>query len=133
MIVNPLLTAIVGHLVGDFLVQYDSMAQNKSKNTWVCLAHVVSYTVTVHIFLALAGHWPLATSPLFAVLIAGPHFLVDRFALACLFMRYSGHENFATGPLTPWSIIVTDQVIHTVCLFLLVVFWELPGNTGGIL
>ena len=132
MFVSPLVTAFVGHLVGDFLVQYARLAQHKAKNTWVCLAHVVSYTVTVHIFLALAGHWPLATSPVFAALVAVPHFLVDRFSLARQFMRYSGHESFATGPLAPWSIVVTDQVLHAVCLFFLVAFWELPVTVGGL-
>jgi hypothetical protein len=39
--------AIIGHLVGDFLLQNDWMAANKKKNSWVCLLHCLIWTAWV--------------------------------------------------------------------------------------
>lgn len=122
MQVSPFVSAFVGHLVGDFLVQNDFMAAGKTKNTWICLIHVVSYTITVGLTVAMAGHIALATNPLFLLAIFLPHFAIDRFRLARQFMRV-GQEQFATGSLSPWSIIVVDQCWHILCLFITILLF----------
>ncbi len=58
------------HLLGDFVLQSDWMAMNKSKRSWPCLVHVLIYTSC---FLLLTFSWK-------ALLVIGvTHFLIDRF------------------------------------------------------
>lgn len=140
---------LLGHLVGDFVLQTDWLAANKSNPIWglphhiascesevsggmvqcqiendegiraewvghaACTIHCLLYTLAVALFafwwmpwwgyiICFAAHWP-----------------VDRFRLARIFMKWTWHESFATGPLSPWSIIITDNVIHLIVLFVL--------------
>ena len=63
---------LLAHLVGDYLLQSDWMAMNKSKRTIPCLDHVIVYT---SVFLTL-------TTNLYALaIIGGVHFLLDRFPI----------------------------------------------------
>ena len=58
------------HLFGDFALQSDWMALNKSKRSIPCLVHVLIYTAC---FLLLTTSWK-------ALLVIGvTHFLIDRF------------------------------------------------------
>lgn len=58
------------HLAGDFVLQNDYMALNKSKRSFPCLVHVIIYT---SVFLFLTTSWK-------ALLVIGiTHFLIDRF------------------------------------------------------
>lgn len=58
------------HIFGDYILQSDYLAINKSKNSWVCLVHVLIYTAC---FLLLTTSWK-------ALLVIGiTHFLLDRF------------------------------------------------------
>lgn len=48
------------------------------------------------------------------------HWPIDRFRLAGRWMRnVSGQKAFATGLLSPWSIIVVDNVAHVATLFVI--------------
>ena len=114
---ESLLLALIGHLVGDFLLQNDIQALNKTKSTSWCLIHVLIYTITV----AMIVQWPEHTWG-FCFAVAIPHFVIDRWRLARKYMWLVGQEQFATGPLSPWSIIVVDQVMHVVCLWAAVRF-----------
>lgn len=58
------------HILGDFILQSDWMALNKSKRTIPCLVHVIIYTSC---FLLLTTSWK-------ALAVIGiTHFLIDRF------------------------------------------------------
>lgn len=58
------------HILGDFVLQSDWMALNKSKRSIPCLVHVLIYTAC---FLLLTTSWK-------ALLVIGvTHFLIDRF------------------------------------------------------
>jgi hypothetical protein len=95
----------LAHLVGDFLIQTDWMATRKRQSSGVCAIHALTYLLP---FLALGYGW------LILLLVGCEHFLQDRFGLARWFMRYTNHEIFATGALSPWSVVVVDQVLHLV-------------------
>lgn len=57
------------HLIGDFVLQTDGMALNKSKKSWNCLVHVLIYTAC---FTLLTLSWK-------ALLFIGvTHFILDR-------------------------------------------------------
>ena len=64
---------IVAHLVGDYLLQSDWMANEKTKKSLAALAHAVSYTVP---FLCLTLKWQAL------VFVCVTHFVIDRWRLA---------------------------------------------------
>src|SRR5258705_13840346 len=81
--------ALLGHLVGDYLLQTKQMALTKSAPGWpgalTCTLHVAIYTVAVTAFLATATLW--AALPLVMLFIAVPHWLIDRYSLASHWLR----------------------------------------------
>lgn len=130
---------LLGHLVGDYIVQNDWMAKNKSnprpsdlwmcpleadRQTWMkgqidykighcaCLVHCFCYTLAVWAF----SFWWMPWWGLLACFAI--HFPIDRWRLAAMWMRkVSMQKAFADGPLSPWSIIVVDNTFHLLTLF----------------
>jgi len=68
---------IIGHLIGDYLLQNKWMAMNKSGNTWKCLVHCLLYTCAVTV-----TTWPSLHCWQWPLLIFASHFPVDRWSLA---------------------------------------------------
>ena len=64
---------IVCHLIGDYVLQSDWMAQTKTSRSPAAVAHALTYTLP---FLVITR------SPLALAIIAGSHFVIDRFRLA---------------------------------------------------
>jgi hypothetical protein len=106
------------HMIGDYLLQSDWMATQKTTNSKAALAHAVVYSLP---FLSFKPR-PVAYAG-----IIGTHFLIDRFRLA----RYAvWAKNYIAPPgqdhtLTPtgmpeatpnwlstWLLIITDNIIH---------------------
>lgn len=76
-----------------------------------CAVHCLLYTVAV----AACSFWWMPWWGYAVCLLA--HFAIDRFRLAGRWMRnVSGQEAFASGPLSPWSIIVVDNTFHLLTL-----------------
>ena len=106
-------TQLVAHLVGDYLLQSDWMASEKTKRSLPALCHVATYGIP---FLLLSP------SLLAMLVILSTHFCIDRFRLA----RYVGwikngpwHPLTATGYgedrpvwLAVWLLIITDNIMH---------------------
>lgn len=148
---------LIGHLVGDYILQNDWQAANKttphpgprpggypvlgrlrfgflvdpvadpawqeSRRKWwighlACTVHCLLYTLSVFLLT-----WPVHLFPWWVYAGVGLiHWPVDRFRLAGRWMRQlSGQYAFATGPLSPWSIIVVDNTFHLVTAYLLAV------------
>lgn len=101
----------IAHLIGDYLIQNDWMALNKKNHDWICAVHVLAYMIPF-LFCGL-NEWQLG-------LIACQHFFQDRGGFIVWLMKVKGSEKFATGPCSPWSIIVTDNVVHVVWIALVV-------------
>ena len=40
-------SALVGHLIGDYLLQNDPMAAGKKQNPWICTVHCLVWTLCV--------------------------------------------------------------------------------------
>lgn len=145
---------IVGHLVGDYVLQNDWMAANKTnpspgrepgyvrgaegggyifirgdanewlswserRNKWMlgnlaCTLHCLLYTLAVW----ACSFWWMPWWGLVVCFLA--HWPVDRFRLARSWMiNVAGQSSFATGPLSPWSVIVVDNTFHLLTLFLI--------------
>lgn len=94
---------VFAHLIGDYIFQTDWMALGKKSKSWICAVHVLTYMLPF-LFCGLAW-WQLA-------LIAGQHFIQDRTGFIVWFMKVKGSAQFAAGPCSPWSIIVTDNIVH---------------------
>jgi hypothetical protein len=102
--------AIVGHLIGDFILQNDWQAQGKKKSSWICAFHCLLWTLSVILVAGWWRHWWV-----WPVLFI-THFIQDRGPLVRKWMHLAGQDSFAGPPLGPWSIIVVDNVLHIVVL-----------------
>jgi uncharacterized protein DUF3307 len=87
------------HLWGDYVLQSDWMAQNKTKNWFPALIHAMVYTLC---FAILIGHSRTIWS---GVVICFSHFLIDRFRLA----RYVVWAKNWLGPYYEKVIVRTDR------------------------
>lgn len=63
---------ILAHIFGDYILQSDWMAMNKSKRSIPCLVHVLIYT---SVFLIFTTSWKAL------LVIGGVHFILDRFPI----------------------------------------------------
>ena len=112
-----MISALVGHLAGDYLLQNDWMALNKKRSSWVCFVHCFIWSLAVCLF----AWWPIWCFPILLV----THFIQDRTNVILWYMQTVGQDKFATGPCSPWSIIVVDNVWHIVviwCVWQLILF-----------
>jgi hypothetical protein len=117
---------LFAHAVGDYFLQGDWMANEKTKRNVAALAHVTTYVLP---FLLLSP------SSLALAVIAGTHFIIDRWRLARyvvlaknLFLRPNSAEtegepldwwDTATGSpksrpafLSVWLLIIVDNLMH---------------------
>src|SRR6185369_420407 len=92
---------LLAHLIGDFLIQSDWMAQNKTKRSWPCLVHALLYSLCF-VPLLWHPHYPFNAGRMHGFdlmawwVIFYSHFLIDRFRLA----RYVVWAKNWLGPKT---------------------------------
>lgn len=104
---------LVAHAVGDYLLQSQWMADQKTKRSIAALAHVLCYLLP---FLLLTR------APLALLAMGGSHFLIDRFRLAryvCWLKNGPWHPLTATGYpdtvppwMAVWLLIIADNTLH---------------------
>lgn len=106
---------ILGHLVGDYLLQPQTMAINKGKSTklgWAyCFFHCLIYTTSILIFV---GEF----SFLLFFLIFLTHFPIDKFSLAQYLFK--GLDFSKPGHLFLYA--VKDNTIHLVLMYLVLLY-----------
>ncbi|MBN1135739.1 MAG: DUF3307 domain-containing protein [Anaerolineae bacterium] len=121
---------LLGHLIGDFLFQTDSMAKNKAQNWRWLLGHVSLYMVTITVILVAYGlshllpWWLLPAAWFF---IFGTHLILDQRSFTARWMRLIG-----TSPQHPWLPIVADQIFHLITLAIVAQALVLAGGGTGI-
>ena len=107
---------LLAHLVGDYVLQSEWMAVNKSKRSFPALVHVLFYTIPFCL---------LTTDAKQLFLIAGTHFLIDLFSLAKHVCALRNHlcpikgwptVNGTERPawLDFWLTVIVDNTIHLV-------------------
>jgi hypothetical protein len=126
--------AMLGHFVGDYLFQNEWMATRKWKPGMTghvaCTVHVLLYTLAIALFTG----W----HPLFLLVVAVPHWIIDRWSLAKYLLRWkNGYDikdtwEMKSGDLIEnavlernvWKVafaapvyIFNDNTIHWVCLW----------------
>lgn len=115
---------LVAHAVGDYILQSDWMATEKTKKSVAALAHVVAYGLPFFL---------LRPSPMAYAVIVGTHFVIDRWRLARFVVFFkNAMGNFGPNRLlsdyqtptgypveTPawlavWLFIIADNVMHVI-------------------
>ncbi len=121
---------LVGHLVGDFVLQSDKMASCKPQESCWLLRHVAVYMIAMTVILVAytATHpLPPALAVLAWLFILTTHILLDRRYIVRWWMSLIGQSS-----RQPWLQIVVDQVFHLITLAIVaqVLDWAV-GQGGG--
>ena len=112
---------LVAHLVGDYILQSDWMVREKGRNSLACAVHCVFYTLP---FLLLT------TNPTTLAVIAGSHFVIDRWRVARYLIwlknapwpgalpwrecRKTGYPPETPVWLSSWLFIIVDNTLHVI-------------------
>jgi hypothetical protein len=105
---------LVGHLVGDFLLQSDNMAQNKGHRRRWMITHVGLYMAVITIVLVVYGlvhPLPLGWAAAAWLFLMITHVILDLRSFTARWMRLVGMT-----PDHTWLSIVIDQVFHVLTL-----------------
>jgi len=88
---NVFAAVIMGHLVGDYLLQPKAMALRKSEKSWtgfaICLIHCIIYTWILALFL-----WTTNSYVILSIFVI--HFGIDRWSLASVWLKFIHGRNF---------------------------------------
>lgn len=114
-------TAVLCHLIGDYVLQTHWMANEKTKRWWPAVVHALTYGIPFAFVVPSIWAW---------LVIVGTHAVIDRYRLARHIVwlknqlapkayRYPWRDGRATGYapdlppwLATWLMIITDNVIH---------------------
>ena len=125
--VVTLLALLVGHQVGDHVLQSDDQAARKSQPGapgWTAMAgHLLAYHLAVGAILALVAavlHVPLTVTGVAAGLAfsAVTHAVLDRRHLVRAVLRATGSPGFAEQTTPVCGMYVADQALHWLCLLI---------------
>lgn len=110
---------IMAHLVGDYILQSDWMVKEKGSSNLAALVHVVFYTLPF----VLITQEPIALG-----IIAGTHFVIDRWRLARVLIwaknrpwpgslpwaecRATGYPPNLPVWMSTWLMILVDNILH---------------------
>jgi hypothetical protein len=104
------LEQLLCHLVGDYLLQNDWMASNKTKDMSVAAIHGATYFLPF--FLITNSFWAL-------IVILITHIIIDHYSLAREFNKlkndcwtFNGFPLDRPIWLTTWVIIIMDNTMH---------------------
>lgn len=134
---------LVAHAIGDYLVQSNWMANEKTKRSVAAFVHVVTYAACFWLYAKLPG---VTFSPSWQALtwIAGTHFLIDRWRLARYIIwlknmiapwrlvnstyflytnwntpwsacKATGYPNNVPPFMAVWLMIIADNILHALC------------------
>ena len=99
---------LLGHLVGDFLLQNDWMAQGKKKHPLPAVVHCLLYTAAIWLFTG----WGLA----WLAVVFVTHLYIDTTNVVPVFMGWIGQTQFRDR-MGPWSVIIVDNTYHLLILY----------------
>jgi len=115
---------LILHLWGDYIIQNNWMATNKTKYTlegWIaCLVHCITYTLP---FLLLTSSWKAL------LIIFITHFFIDKFRLAIYLTKLKNWSFTPTGfpietpaYITFWLVIIIDNILHITINYLTLLY-----------
>lgn len=121
MTAEYLLWLLLAHVAGDYLLQSDWMAVEKTKRWWPAVVHAVSYGIPFVFLAPSVWAW---------LVIVGTHAVIDRYRLARHVVwaknqlapagyrslwsecRSNGYPPDRPVWLTTWLLIISDNAIH---------------------
>jgi hypothetical protein len=104
----------VAHLIGDWILQNDWQAKNKSKSWWALISHVLIYHVLIlGVLLYFVGSQPSVY--IAVVLLAFSHLILDRQTTIIWLMQRFHNSGDGTTP-ERWLMVAFDQALHIVLL-----------------
>jgi len=98
---------LIAHLIGDYILQNDWMAENKKKSNKACFIHCLLYIIPFCFFL---NWWQI-------ILIFIQHYIQDRTNFVKWFMDFKGSKDFRLK--YDWSSILVDNIIHLLFIYLI--------------
>jgi hypothetical protein len=113
------MTYLLGHLVGDYLLQNDWMALNKKtyagKGWLACTVHCLLYSLSVCLF---TGWWDWRF-----LLVFVTHFALDKTMIVVWYMNLTGSFrriiSDKNNPSAIWAYAIVDNTFHLVTLYLI--------------
>ena len=115
------LVLLSSHLVGDWVIQSDWQATNKTRSWAALAAHVGRYHFVMGLLLlvpVVRDGWPAGKALAVLAVSAATHALIDRRWPVRALMRVAGSPGFAT---IEWGVIAVDQALHLSILAILAV------------
>lgn len=126
------IVALLGHLIGDYLLQSTWMAITKSqlgwKGVWACTIHVTLYTAAVCVMLQ-------TPDPLVWLAVFVPHWIIDHWSLGEEWSKLIGGRTkektmaVTPGPAREFGFafyapvyIAVDNTWHLLCLWATIKF-----------
>jgi len=107
---------IIAHLVGDYILQSDWMANEKTKRHLAAAIHAATYTLP---FLLIT------LDPAALAVICGTHFIIDRWRLARFVVwaknwpwlpwaecSATGYHESRPAWMSVWLLIIADNTLH---------------------
>ncbi|SEW03890.1 DUF3307 domain-containing protein [[Clostridium] fimetarium] len=108
---------IFGHILGDFYIQTDKIADKKKKSAWYMLLHCFFYMIVMYIvLLVLTGDF--IQSLMIAVIIGLSHICVDIIKV----------KVDLKTPKYEYVVFLLDQAIHIVFLILICFLFKIQFN-----
>jgi hypothetical protein len=104
---TPLLVMLTLHFIGDFLLQSDWMALNKSKNWDALSQHVLVYALTIGVGFGWYTSLDFTTAVDMTCLVFTMHILTDAITSRITARLYAAKQNH-------WFFVVIgfDQLLH---------------------
>ena len=127
---TALIIGFICHLIGDYLLQNNWMAQNKTKSFFPCMIHIGLYMLPFCILLEWypEGSYTIALAA--GIIIGTTHYFIDRYDLAkywIMLVNWSwGESNYGYGDNMPPVLaiflkIIIDNTFHliinSICLY----------------
>lgn len=122
---NTLALTLIGHLVGDYLLQTHEMSQRKTTESAIALLHAILYSIP---FVGIIYWMEISTEKGLAIwsIVTFTHYLIDRYRLATWYIytinrvKCPKEETVGGYPpdTPPWLaiflVIIIDNTFHIV-------------------
>lgn len=105
------MTLLIGHLLGDYVLQNDWLGMNKSKRSWICALHCAIYALSVGL-VTWTLDWRL-------LVVAVQHFIFDRWRKVTQVLLSDHHFHWATERERMWLMFLYDNITHLATLWIL--------------
>lgn len=111
---NPISAVLIGHLIGDWIIQTDWQAENKTKSWKANQQHMLSYHIALLTLISLS--MPLNFVLMTLIVSWVSHSIIDRRWPVQRLMEVSQSKPFSQ---TTFGIIAVDQTLHLSILLLM--------------